>query len=306
VNFKIDNGERYTLACIGDVPRMAPCWTRCSALCLAALLVACRHGSSSLVSSDAGPSLPPRAASSATQHPPPVSSAKTTHRDPAAVALDSVGPLANRSAKDVSAKLASGTWGIARAPLRTDAPRPPVVYLHGMWASPEDSCSFFEKAAEPHGALVCPRGNAPLGAGFMWSGGYRNIRPRLDAALDAAEALAPGALDRSQGGTLVGFSNGAFVAVQVALAEPGRWSGLVLMSADVALDANQLRGAGVKRVVLAAGDWDGTRGSLQASAQRLKASGLDARYLSLGPVGHSFARDMDARMLEAISWVREH
>jgi predicted esterase len=139
----------------------------------------------------------------------------------------------------------------------------------------------------------------------MWSGGYRNIRPRLDAALDAAEALAPAALDRRQGGTLVGFSNGAFVAVQVALAEPGRWSGLVLMSADVALDANQLRGAGVKRVVLAAGDRDGTRASLQASAQRLKASGLDARYLSLGPVGHSFARDMDARMLDAISWVRE-
>ena len=69
----------------------------------------------------------------------------------------------------------------------------PIVYLHGMWASPEDSCGFFERSATPFGFLVCPRGNAPLGDGKMWAGTYASVAPRLHAALDAAAAAHPGA-----------------------------------------------------------------------------------------------------------------
>jgi predicted esterase len=202
-----------------------------------------------------------------------------------------------------------GGWGVAVAPTDTTAPRPPIVYLHGMWASPEDSCGTFERAATPFGFLVCPRGNAPLGDGKMWTGTYATVAPSIHAALDAAGALAPGKLDRSGGGTLMGYSNGAYFAAEVAQSEPGKWTGLVLLAMHLELDAARLRAAGIRRIVLAAGDKDGAHDAMKALAARTDAAGVPTRFVSLGPVGHELPlpapSDMDARMCGAIAWVRE-
>jgi predicted esterase len=200
---------------------------------------------------------------------------------------------------------ARGSWGVAYAPSDPSAPRPAIVYLHGMWASPEDSCPYFERASTSFGFLVCPRGNAPLGEGRMWSGTYATVAPSVHAALRAAEALAPGRLDTTGGGTLVGYSNGAYFAVEVAEAEPGKWTGLVLLSMRLELDAARLRRAGVRRIVLAAGDRDAARASMRTLSARTDAAGLPTRFMSLGPGGHELPSDMDARMCSAIAWVRE-
>jgi predicted esterase len=197
-----------------------------------------------------------------------------------------------------------GEWGVAYPPLDLTSPRPAIVYMHGMWASPEDSCGIFERAATPFGFLVCPRGNAPLDDGRMWSGNYASVAPQVHAALDAASALAPGKLDRSGGGTLIGYSNGAYFAVQVALSEPGKWTGLVLLSMRLELDPARLRAAGIQRIVLAAGEKDGARASMQALAERVDRAGLPTRFASLGPGGHPFPSDMSARMCEPVAWVR--
>jgi len=197
-----------------------------------------------------------------------------------------------------------GTWGVAYGPAEAPEPRPPIVFLHGMWSSPEDSCPGFESAATPFGFLVCPRGNAPFGDGKMWAGTYADAAVTIHAALDAAAALAPGKLDRRGGGTILGFSNGAYFAAEVAMREPGRWTGLVLISMKLDLDARALQAAGVRRVVLAAGDADGARAAMQALARRLDTPAVEARFMSLGPVGHGFPPDMSRRMYEAIAWVR--
>ncbi len=200
-----------------------------------------------------------------------------------------------------------GGWGVAYPPADTSAarPAPAIVYLHGMWASPEDSCGLFERSATAFGFLVCPRGNAPLGDGKMWTGTYASVAPNVHAALDAAGKTGPATLDRSGRGTLVGYSNGAYFAAEIAQAEPGRWTGLVLLSMHLELDVARLRAAGVRRVVLAAGDRDAARDSMKALADRTDAAGLPARFLSLGPGAHELPADTDARMCEAIAWVRE-
>jgi predicted esterase len=197
-----------------------------------------------------------------------------------------------------------GTWGVAYPPASASEPKPAIVFLHGMWSSPEDSCPKFESAATTFGFLVCPRGNAPLGDGRMWAGSYADAARMIHAALDAAATMAPGRLDRSGGGTLLGFSNGAYFAAEVALREPGRWTGLVLISMKLDLDARALHAAGVRRVILAAGDADEARAAMQSLAQRLDTPALEARFMSLGPVGHGFPPDVDRRMVEAIAWVR--
>ena len=202
-----------------------------------------------------------------------------------------------------AAMQAHGSWGVAFAPADVSTPRPVIAYLHGMWASPEQSCGTFIKAAAPFGWLVCPRGNAPLGQGRMWAGTGADALRQLHRALDAAGALAPGKLDRADG-TLVGYSNGAYFAAEAACAEKGRWTGLVLLSMKLALDPARLRAAGVERIVLGAGDGDDAKASLLALATRLATSGISARFMSLGPGGHPFPPDMEDRMAEAIAWVR--
>jgi predicted esterase len=198
-----------------------------------------------------------------------------------------------------------GEWGVAYPPLDVSSPRPAIVFLHGMWAGPEEQCGIFERAATPFGFLVCPRGNAPNGEGRMWVGNYASVAPQVHAALDAANDLAPGKLDRKGGGTLIGYSNGAYFAVEVALAEPGRWTGLVLLSMRLELDAARLRAAGIRRILLAAADKDGARASMQTLAERTDAAGVPTRFVSLGPGGHEFPADMSERMCDAVAWVRD-
>jgi predicted esterase len=199
---------------------------------------------------------------------------------------------------------AHGPWGVAYAPSDTATSKPAIVFLHGMWASPEDSCGFFERGAAPFGFLVCPRGNAPFGSGTMWAGTSADAARSIRAALLAAEALAPGRLDRSHGGTLIGYSNGAYFAAEVAYAQPGRWGGLVLLSMKLDLTAARLQTAGVERVVLAAADQDGARTEMLEAASRLSTSGFPTRFMSLGPGGHELPSDISARMCDAIAWVR--
>jgi predicted esterase len=196
---------------------------------------------------------------------------------------------------DATPRRWSAPWGIAFSP--AGATNPAIVYLHGMWASPEDSCAPFEPAAvDLHAPLICPRGNRPRASGGAFGGPLAEKRRSLD---DAIAALA---IDR--GGTLAGFSSGAAFASELAIAEPGRWTGLVLMSMKLEVRAAAWKKAGVRRVVFAAGELDGTHAAMNAAAAACEAAGLPARFVSLGKVGHHFATDMEERMKDALAWVR--
>ena len=138
----------------------------------------------------------------------------------------------------------------------------------------------------------------------MWAGSYVDAARAIDAALTGAAALAPGQIDRAGDGTLIGYSNGAYFAAEVACAQQGRWPGLVLLSMKVDLDPARLKKAGVRRVLLGAGDRDGASASMKAASERLLSGGVQARFMSLGPGGHEFPADIGARMCEAVAWVR--
>jgi predicted esterase len=197
-----------------------------------------------------------------------------------------------------------GAWGVAYEPLDAREPKTAVVFLHGMWAGPDEACQPLERAATPFGFLVCPRGNAPFGDASIWSGTAVDASRSIRAALDAADALAPGRLDRAHGGTLVGYSNGAYFAAEVACAEPGRWPGLVLMSMKLSLDPARLRAAGVRRVVVAAAEHDDARAPMEVLAHTIEGAGVETRFVSLGPGSHELPPDVGARMCEPIAWVR--
>jgi predicted esterase len=196
-----------------------------------------------------------------------------------------------------------GPWGVGYAPADLPAAAAPVVYFHGMWSNPEESCPYFELGVAGTGVLLCPRGNMPVAQGGAYGGPMAKKRASLDDALAIARTLTDGGALADEG-VLLGFSSGASMALEVAYAEPGRWPGLVLMSMSVSLSPAALRKAGVRRVVLASAENDGSCASLRATAKSLESAGYPARFVSFGLVGHHYAVDMRERMRDAIAWVR--
>jgi predicted esterase len=137
----------------------------------------------------------------------------------------------------------------------------------------------------------------------MWRGSSAEKKNLVDASLAALGEQFPGA-ETDRNATLVGFSQGAFLALDLATHHQGPWSNLILIGASVEPDPRALANAGIRRVLLASGDYDGAKGAMRTAAARLSEAGIESTWKSLGPVGHQFAFDMDAWMAVALEWVR--
>lgn len=198
---------------------------------------------------------------------------------------------------------AAGSSPSARPPAPVPAPaaepRPPVLtMLHGMGSSPSRTCDRVASARDLGLTVVCPTGNVDYGDGTSdWTGEGEEKASHIDRALTGD--LAPNA---ERGDILMGFSRGAFVARDVAYARSNRWRGLVLIGAALTPDADKLRANGIRRVVLASGDFDGAKRTMVAARAKLCAAGMPARFVSLGPVWHALPEDTIARMKDALAW----
>ncbi len=181
----------------------------------------------------------------------------------------------------------------SRAPLT-------VVYLHGIHGRPENGCPWLREGASEVGWLVCPAANSRLpNDTFSWGGTLAEqhaVVARAEHAAKAQGASADGA------NVIVGFSQGAYLAIDLVRARLGHYRGLVLIAADVEPSRAMLGAAGVDRIVLAAGDLDGSSAPLRRTAERLRREGMDVRFVSLGRIGHSYETTEKESLRDAIVW----
>lgn len=229
-------------------------------------------------------------------------------------AAANVEPRRPRAAASVSASAAASARGkLAVDPITIDGvlAYPPrddvaaragarvVVYLHGVHGRAENGCPYLRAGASEIGWLVCPEANVPDAPGFSWSGTPADKRGIVAYAERAAHARGA---DPDAPSVLVGFSQGSYVALELVRARLGRYRGLVLLGADVEPTPSELAEAGVARIVLASGDRDSPRVSLERTAERLRAAAVDARFVSLGAVGHTYAAEDPSVLAQAIAW----
>lgn len=189
------------------------------------------------------------------------------------------------------------------APVDRAQPKPMFVALHGQCESASDTCARWSNAIGDSAFLVCPRGNVtcPQG-GETWVGPKREDNVFL--GVEAVRLAHPGEL-ASDGAVLIGFSLGAPVALGMASREMSGWRGLVLVaSLTIEPDVAALRGAGIERVVLAAGDLDMSLSHMRAIEKRLRAAGMPVRFVGLGKVAHALPSDLGPRMADALAWAR--
>jgi len=187
---------------------------------------------------------------------------------------------------------------------RATSSAPVAVMLHGMCSNAKNLCDYLRGAGREGSWLVCPEGNGRCGEWSDWTGSGEEKAAFLDEGLRAVRRAYGGEVARAGGDVLMGFSRGAFVARDVIYARPGRYRGAILIGAALDPDPARFKAAGVRRVVMAAGQYDGARGMMERSVARLSAAGLPARFVNLGRIGHQLPEDIDRVLADALAWVR--
>ena len=123
--------------------------------------------------------------------------------------------------------------------------------------------------------------------------------------MDRARAALTDRVDDAQGRTLIGYSLGAFRALEIAQHASGKYPRVMLIGAKIYPSPKLLRESGVERLLLSAGEWDMMSAHMQAEARRLRRGGFDARFLGLGPVGHFFTPSFAEYLPRALDWLEE-
>lgn len=179
-----------------------------------------------------------------------------------------------------------------------------LANLHGVCNPPGYACGYWVNAGTAHGFMVCPEGNTICGPGgpSSWDESFVDMDRDLEAAISVVDEAYPGELTRS-GAVLTAFSRGAYAAPVIASMHPGRWPYLILAEADVTLSAYALRKAGVKAVVLLAGEYGTQIKGERETVARLQAEHFPARFLTMKKAGHYYSADIDELMAEALAFV---
>lgn len=111
--------------------------------------------------------------------------------------------------------------------------RPVFFVLHGRGADAATFCEHWAPSIRPMGWLVCPAGHVVHGSGTAWGNDWVAGKRILRASLNALRTNYPRRV-QLYGNTLIGFSEGAFVAMNVGVREPRTYNRWLILGADAA------------------------------------------------------------------------
>jgi predicted esterase len=171
-----------------------------------------------------------------------------------------------------------------------------------MCGHPENTCRYFADQVTADQHLICPRASRRCdGGGASWPA--TGFEPQIERAVQRAEAALGDAVDETHGRTLIGYSLGAFRALELAQHGAGKYPRVMLIGAKILPSQKLLRENGVERLLLSAGTADMMHDHMQRETQRLLRGGFTTRFLGLGPVGHAFTPKFAEYLPEALRWL---
>jgi len=187
--------------------------------------------------------------------------------------------------------------------------RPVIFYLHGGGGNPSYDCRRWASVARRHGWLVCPTGAHQRADGRPKWNNWVSARHVVMATLKALRAKY-GRRVQLYGNTLVGFSEGAFVAMNIGAREArtfNRW--LIIAGTDrywggPGFEAMQRNRNKIRRVYLLTGEKDGTLNGSKRVLHQLRRNRIASKFYELHGYGHQTPLESKGWLFEAaLRWL---
>lgn len=176
-----------------------------------------------------------------------------------------------------------------------------LVYLHGMCGNPKGAEPWIDQALA-HGTVIVLRADVPCPdrPGYKWPKEIDKIQARLDQALKLVKAQRAGLLD-TEHVTLIGYSQGAHRAEQLARTTPARYPRVMLGGPPTAPEPDSFR-QGVSIAVLGGELEDASH--MMSGASALSSAGLRARFFLLPHAHHGgYGPEGPKVMAGVLSWL---
>ncbi len=184
------------------------------------------------------------------------------------------------------------------------------MYLHGRGGNPAEDCRKWAKVGTQFGWVVCPAGpGTNENGGRTWANGAGEAQKTIDGAIEALRAKYKGRVNR-RGNVLIGFSEGAFVAMQVGLKDQRTWTKWLILGAsdsywggDVseALDETKRK---LRRVYLLTGENDGVAQNTVKVGDTLKLNKVPVKVRLVPGMGHEVPSDrMVSTYRRPLAWL---
>jgi len=187
--------------------------------------------------------------------------------------------------------------------------RPIIIYLHGRGGNPEKDCQRWAPVARRLGWLVCPSGPSPYGDGRAWDNNWPSAHTATMATIQVLRKKY-GRRVQLYGNTLIGFSEGAYAAMNVGVREPHVFNRWLILAATgkywggPGIEALQTAKERVRRVFLITGEHDGVIDGTHEVQDWLTRAGVDTRVVTPGDMGHELALDRKPELYhEALAWL---
>ncbi len=188
--------------------------------------------------------------------------------------------------------------------------KPVLVYLHGRGNNPEEDCRKWAKVATPFGWLLCPQGPEDRGGGERaWNNNVAAGQEIVAKSLSALHTKFRGRV-QTRGNILIGFSEGAFIAMQIGLHEPRTWSRWLILAANDQYwwaDAPALlkeERKDIRKVYLLTGENDGVAENTTRVGDLVKAQKIPVRVKIAPGMGHEVPGDrMITTYRHALLWL---
>lgn len=187
--------------------------------------------------------------------------------------------------------------------------RPLLVYLHGRGGDAEQDCRKWAPLARRFGWLVCPSGPVAHNSGRSWNNSWPAGQHAVMGAIHALRERY-GRRIQLYGNTLIGFSEGAFVAMNVGVREPKTFNRWLILGADTSywggsgLEALQDARNRVRRVVLITGGRDQVVEDTRKVAEWLSRARVPIKVQTPETLAHEVALDRMPSLYEnALRWL---
>ncbi len=175
--------------------------------------------------------------------------------------------------------------------------KPVLVYLHGRDGNPEEDCRKWAKVATQFGWVLCPQGPDDRGGGARaWNNNAAAGQEIVTKSLAALHDKFHGRV-KTRGNVLIGFSEGAFIAMQLGLHEPKTWSRWLILAANDQYwwgDAPALlrdERKDIRKVYLLTGENDGVAENTARVGDMVKAQKIPVRVKIAPGMGHEVPGD---------------